>query len=169
MKLSVGWPAITPYYARAICWYGTFCKAVLTTVASVVAEVHACEVDVLVGGVIQFEPVTLLSIVADIYVVAGADLVDADRRSTQLPPLPFSFNRSKDGGKPVFRSLFEQIHDVQAFGGRKHVLFHSHHGQRGLEEDVGTGSRGVLHLHGYLVDSRLQQFVGYNDASPVRL
>ena len=54
-------------------------ELVLVGVGWVVAEIHACEVDDGVGGVVEFYPVAFLRVVADVDIVGRTDFIDADR------------------------------------------------------------------------------------------
>ena len=129
----------------------------LGRIISAVGNAEAGQIDVLVGGVVELNPVVLLKEVVDVNAVAGTHLVDDDGRCGQaLFFLFFVGQRLPNGLQVVVARSFELhfrigVHNLSSTASTAVVLL-----ERSVEIDVRRRATLVVHLDGNHVLSFLK-------------
>ena len=142
---------------------------VLLGVGWVVGEVHTCEVDVAVCGVVELYPVVALAVLVGSDVVAGADLIDHDWRGTCCDEA-FLLQGLEDGLQFDVSIAIEQKGTVAA----DDVVVDDHVGgcgvtYLGIPIEVGGTGDVVVHFDGYDVLTFAQQAYGKLYGAGVRI
>ena len=146
--------------------------AVFLRIMDVVAQVHPCHIDVVVGCVVEFHPVVPLPVFADVDVVSCRHLVDANGCSSGLVTRSLLAD-SLVLGLYLIDSRLLCVAQAEGFLVAQEGVLHPRQREVAVPEDVRRSKRYIVYLHGNHVLALVQHggiylegtFVG-NVASP---